>query len=188
MFQRPTPRNEEIKLDPSRLLVSKTDAAGIITYANDYFVEVVGYSINELVGQPHNIIRHPDMPKIAFKLMWDRINAGKNFKALVKNLAKDGRYYWVITDFEPKYDPVSGKIISHTAYRKAPLADAVQKIIPVYQKLVELEREGGMRASSQFLDGFLSSRNLDYDGFIDEISSGKHTSGILSFAKKLFGK
>ncbi|MBP5779253.1 MAG: PAS domain-containing protein, partial [Campylobacter sp.] len=112
---RPRPKNEEIKLDPKKIIVSKTDANGIITYANDYFVEVCQYSQEELLGSPHNIVRHPDMPKVAFKLMWDTINKGENFKAVVKNLAKDGRYYWVITDFDPYYDPATGKIIEHTA-------------------------------------------------------------------------
>ena len=86
-MQRPTPINQEIKLNEKRYIVSKTDPKGIITFANPYFCMICGYSELELLGQPHNIIRHPDMPRIAFKLMWDTIQQGKDFTAVVKNLA-----------------------------------------------------------------------------------------------------
>jgi len=127
----PTPIENEIKLSPKRYIVSKTDSKGIIEYGNDYFVEICGYSQEELIGQPHNIVRHPDMPKIAFKLMWDRISKGENFIAVVKNLAKDGSYYWVVTDFEPKVDPITNKIISHTAFRKAAPQQAIDTMAPI---------------------------------------------------------
>ena len=186
---RPRPRNEEIKLDPKKIIVSKTDANGIITYANDYFVEVCRYSQNELIGSPHNIVRHPDMPKIAFKLMWDTINEGKNFKAVVKNLAKDGRYYWVITDFEPNYDPTTGKIIEHTAYRMPAPKKAVEIITPIYAKLLEIEKEKGMDASYEYLKGFLEANNTTYEDFVQKLyeSAGIWTK-IYQGLKKLFGR
>ncbi|MEA2111286.1 MAG: PAS domain-containing protein [Campylobacterota bacterium] len=90
---RPDPVNEEIVLDPKQYIVSKTDRKGVIEYGNEYFVEISGYKESELIGTPHNLIRHPDMPKVAFKMMWERILKGENFIAIVKNLAKDGRYY-----------------------------------------------------------------------------------------------
>lgn len=163
------PTNVEITLDPKRYIVSKTDTKGIITYGNDYFIEVVGYSKEELIGQPHNIIRHPDMPRIAFKLMWERISGGKNMIAIVKNLAKDGRHYWVVTDFEPKFDPITKEIISHTAFRKAAPRKAIEAIEPIYKKLLELEKEGGMKASGEFLENFLKEKNTNYDDFINKI-------------------
>ena len=98
-MHRPTPKDEEIELDPKRYLVSETDEKGIITYVNDYFIEVSGYSKEELIGQPHSILRHPDMPKVIFKLLWETIQTGHNINAVIKNLAKDGRYYWIFTEF-----------------------------------------------------------------------------------------
>jgi PAS domain S-box-containing protein len=76
-----------------KLIISKTDLKGVITYVNTPFCKLSGYSKEELVGNPHNIIRHPDMPKEVFKLMWDTIQNNKRFRGFVKNLRKDGRYY-----------------------------------------------------------------------------------------------
>lgn len=168
-MSQPKVKNEEINLDPNKFIVSKTDPKGIISYVNDYFIDVVGYSKDELINKPHNIIRHPDMPKIVFKMMWDRINKGQNIKAIVKNLAKDGRYYWVLTDFEPKYDPLTNEIVSHTAYRKAAPRKAIETIIPIYAKLVEIEKELGMKGSQIFLVDFLEQKNTSYDKFIDDL-------------------
>jgi len=76
-------------------LISTTDSQGIITYANDYFINISGYSEEELIGQPHNLVRHPDMPKAAFKELWDRLNEGKPWMGMVCNRSKNGDYYWV---------------------------------------------------------------------------------------------
>lgn len=188
-MQRPKPIDKEIVLDPKRYIVSKTDPKGIIEYGNDYFVEISGYTETELIGQPHNIIRHPDMPKVVFKMMWDRIKQGKNIMAVVKNLAKDGSYYWVATEFEPKYDPITNEIISHTAFRKAAPKKAVEKIIPIYAKLIDIENKGGMEASEKYLRAFFEEKRTTYDDFIDDIIGNKGLFKIFFKAmKKLFAK
>ncbi len=168
-MNRPKPIDYEIPLSNKRYIVSKTDAKGVILYANDYFIEICGYSEAELVGKPHSIVRHPDMPKIVFKMMWDRINKGKNIMAVVKNLAKDGRYYWVVTEFEPKIDPITNEIVAHTAFRKAAPRDAVETMIPIYAELVKIEATGGMEASEKYLREFLEDSNITYDDFIDDL-------------------
>jgi len=186
-MKQPTATDNEIKLSEKRYIVSKTDAKGIITYANDYFIEICGYSEKELLGQPHNIVRHPDMPKVAFKLMWDRIKQGKNFIAIVKNLAKDGSYYWVVTDFEPKVDPITNEIISHTAFRKAAPRKAIEAIEPIYATLLKIEKEEGMEASEKFLRGFLEENKTTYDEFIDKTVGNSGMFKIFFKAmKKLF--
>ncbi|MDK2773052.1 MAG: PAS domain-containing protein, partial [Flavobacterium sp.] len=96
----PTIIDKEVVWDKSKTIMSKTDKFGTIEYANDVFVDVCGYEDYELDGKPHNIIRHPDMPKVVFKVLWDNLKQGNNFHAIVKNLAKSGRYYWVVTDFD----------------------------------------------------------------------------------------
>ncbi len=113
-----TPRDEEIVLENNRYLVSETDDKGVITYCNDYFTEISGYSREELIGQQHNIIRHPDMPRVIFKLLWERIQSGKNINAVVKNLAKDGKYYWIFTEFKTRLDLDTNTVIGYTAHRK----------------------------------------------------------------------
>jgi PAS domain S-box-containing protein len=186
-LQRPEPIDNEIKLSPKRYIVSKTDAKGIITYCNDYFVEICKYTEDELIGQPHSIVRHPDMPKIAFKLMWDRIKNGKNFIAVVKNLAKDGSYYWVVTDFEPKIDPITNEIIEHTAFRKAAPQKAIDTMTPIYEKLLELEQDGGMEASEKFLREFLEENNTTYDDFINKtVGNSGLFKMFFTAMKKLF--
>lgn len=120
--------------------MSRTDKHGIIEFANDYFVEISGYTKEELIGQPHSLIRHPDMPRIVFKVMWERIQNGKDILALVKNLAKDGRYYWVFTTFEPDRDLDSGEIFGYKAFRKAAPKDVVEIIEALYKELLEAEK------------------------------------------------
>ncbi len=183
----PTPTKNEIKLNPKRYIVSKTDPKGIIEYGNDYFVEISGYSEAELIGRPHSLIRHPDMPKVVFKMMWDRINKAQNIMAVVKNLAKDGSYYWVITEFEPKVDPITNEIISHTAFRKAAPVKAVETIEPIYKKLIEIEKEAGMEGSEKYLRGFLEEKEMTYDEFVDQLVGNKGIFKIFFTAmKKLF--
>lgn len=184
---RPTPIDHEVILDSKKYIVSQTNPQGFIEYGNDYFIEISKYSEAELIGQPHNIIRHPDMPKIIFKMMWDRIKRGKNILALVKNLAKDGSYYWVITEFEPKRDAISRQILSYTAFRRAAPRDAIDKIEPIYKKLVELENSSGIQASESYLRGFLESKSMTYDKYIDEIVQNKGLFKVFFTAmKKMF--
>jgi PAS domain S-box-containing protein len=167
-FIRPQPIDHEIILDETKIIMSKTDKKGIIEYANQYFMNICGYDEWELMGEPHNVIRHPDMPKIVFKLLWDRLDDGKNIHALVKNLAKDGSFYWVITNFVTQYNE-KGEIIAYFSRRKKPPRYAIEAITPIYKKLIELEQEGGMDASGAFLVNFLTENNLTYDEFILQV-------------------
>ena len=183
----PTPIDQEIKLDTKRYIVSKTDLKGIIEYGNDYFVEISGYKESELMGKAHNIVRHPDMPKVAFKLMWEHILKGQNFVAIVKNMAKDGRYYWVYTEFEPKTDALSNVIKGFTAFRKAAPQIAIYTIAPIYKKLLEIEKQGGMDASEKYLKEFLEENKKTYDEFINELVGNRGLFKIFfSAMKKLF--
>jgi PAS domain S-box-containing protein len=151
--------DEEIELKNNVYIESDTDLDGIITYVNDYFAEISRYSREELIGKPHSIVRHPDMPKILFKILWDRLESGENFVAAVKNLAKDGRYYWVFTDFEPLIE--NGKTVGYKASRKKISKHVTSTLDPIYKKLVEVEKDGGMDASLNYLEEFLSQHGDD---------------------------
>ncbi len=137
MIKRPEPVDEEVLFD-GRSLISETDLKGIITFVNRKFVEMTGYSKKEAVGQPHNILRHPDMPKAAFEGMWKIIKEGKTWEGYVKNLRKDGKYYWVIVTIVPKKDE-NGNIIGYIASRKMPDRNHLQKIIRQYEEMLEKE-------------------------------------------------
>jgi len=162
-MKKPNPIDEEIILDPKRYIVSETDEKGNITYCNDYFVEISGYSREELIGQPHNIVRHPDMPKVIFKLLWKTVQSGKNINAVVKNLAKDGRYYWIFTEFEIRKDTDTGKIIGYHASRKAVSKHIVEIISDLYAKLHTMENLYSVDASERQLKSLLREKGEDME-------------------------
>ena len=168
---KPTPKNEEIVLDPKRYIVSETDEKGKITFANDYFMEVSGYTQEELIGKPHNIVRHPDMPRVVFKLLWETISAGKNINAVVKNLAKDGRYYWIFTEFEIRKDTDTGKIIGYHASRKTISKHVIEIISDLYKELLTIEKESGIQASETYLINFLKDKgdDMEFANIMEEI-------------------
>lgn len=135
---KPAPIDEEILFD-GRSLISETDTKGIITFINRKFTEMTLYTKEEAIGQPHNILRHPDMPKAAFEEMWKIIQTGKTWEGYVKNLRKDGKYYWVVVNIVAKRDE-SGEIIGYIASRKKPDRIRLQTIINQYKTMIDEEK------------------------------------------------
>jgi len=162
---RPHATNKELKMKSDEFIVSKTDTKGKITYCNEIFMKMAGYEENELLGKPHSIIRHPDMPKVVFKLLWDRINQKEEIFAYVKNLSKDGGYYWVFANVTASVD-MRGNIIGHYSVRIKPNEDAVKLMTSVYAQMVDLERTGGMEASLKFLTDLLTEKGVSYDELV----------------------
>ena len=168
---KPTPKDEEIALDAKKYIISETDAKGKITYCNDYFKEISGYTESELIGSPHNIVRHPDMPRVVFKLLWESISQGKNINAVVKNLAKDGRYYWIFTEFEIKKNTDTGEIIGYNASRKTISKYVIEVIAELYAKLLKIEKKDGIDASEDYLVKFLKEKgdNVEFANIMEEV-------------------
>ena len=135
-MNRPEPIDVEYTFKKG-LIVSSTDLKGIITYANRKFCEITGYTKAELTGKNHNIVRHPDMPKAAFQELWETVKAGKEWTGIVKNLRKDGKYYWVYSHISPVID--EGKITGYTAARRPASEAEITESIPIYKDLVEKE-------------------------------------------------
>ena len=161
--------DKEVTWDKTQVIMSKTNAFGIIEYANEVFVDVSGYEDYELMGQPHNIIRHPDMPKVIFKVLWENLKQGKNFHAIVKNLAKSGRFYWVITDFEIAKDE-NGVIVNYFGRRQAVPQEVISlHIEPLYRKLLQIEAASGVEFSEKYLIGFLEEKKRSYVEYIKEL-------------------
>lgn len=164
-----TPVNKEVAWDKTKTIMSKTDAAGTIEYVNQVFLDVSGYSESEVLKRPHNVIRHPDMPKTIFKILWDNIQKGINFHAIVKNMAKTGEYYWVITDFDIIKDP-TGKIINYMGRRSSVPAETITNHIePLYKKILEVEQAGGIEMGEKYFNQFLQEQGKDYLTFIEDI-------------------
>ncbi len=155
----------EKKLSESDFIVSKTDKKGRLIYVNQMFTKLAGYPAADLIGANHNLIRHPDMPKLAFKVAWDLIQAKKEFFGLVKNLCSDGGYYWVLAYITADLDS-SGNIVSYTSIRRKPPQTAINAIIPIYKQLLDAESRGGVQASETLLNEILSEAGVSYDEFI----------------------
>ncbi len=148
--------NREKMLSDDDFIVSKTDTKGFITYCNRIFVEMAGWSRFELIGANHNIIRHPHMPKIAFKILWDLVSNKQEFFGFVKNLRKDGGFYWVFAYITADVD-LNDRIVGYTSFRKKPSRKGIEFLEPIYKKLVEAEQSGGMSASYNLLKETLNA-------------------------------
>jgi aerotaxis receptor len=120
------------------ILISQTDLKGLITFANRKYCEVSGYKIDELIGSNHNIIRHPDMPKAIFTKMWSTIKGGQAWNGLVKNLRKDGLYYWVDTEIIPVYND-NEVITGYIAVKKVASRKNIKENEELYRKMLETE-------------------------------------------------
>lgn len=169
LFKQPTIIDKEVVWDKSRVIMSKTDHRGVIEYANEVFVDVCGYEDYELMGQPHSIIRHPDMPKVLFKVLWENLKLEGNFHAVVKNLAKSGRYYWVVTDFESTKNE-DGEITHYFGRRRAVPQEIITNYIePLYKKLLQIEKASGVEYSEKYLIGFLEEKNRSYVEYINDL-------------------
>jgi PAS domain S-box-containing protein len=153
------------------LIVSKTDTKGRITYSNRVFQNLSGYSEKELMGKAHSIIRHPEMPRCVFKLLWDTIEGGHEIFAYVVNRARNGDSYWVFAHVTPSFD-ASGQIIAYHSNRRVPRRPAIDTIRPVYRQLLEIEQrhgqdvKAGIAASSAALAAFLKEKGVTYDELV----------------------
>jgi len=159
-----TPTNHEVKFDKNSLLVTKTDLKGKITYANRAFMQTVQMGEDILVGAPHNIIRHPDMPKIIFKYLWSYLQNETEIHAYVKNICADGSYYWVMANVTPSY--LDGRLIGYHSARRTPTEESLNIIIPLYKKLLQAEKSGGISASEKIMQELLTDKGMLYDEFI----------------------
>ncbi|WP_075340423.1 PAS domain-containing protein [Tenacibaculum agarivorans] len=185
----PTIINEEITWDTNKTIVSKTDVFGTILYANDIFSEASEYSTLELIGEPHNIIRHPDMPKVTFTLLWQALKNEENFHAIVKNLTKYGKYYWVITDFTIDRDD-TGKVTGYTARRKSVPKSVVEKIAPLYKTLLDIEKNKGEKVSEMYFHAYLNEEiGKSYDDFVVDLfeEESKKEKKLQNKAKRIKG-
>ncbi len=126
---------KEVLYPAGVVLISKTDTKGIITYCNDAFEEISGYSRAELIGKSHNIVRHPDMPPQAFKWLWDTLKSERPWRGMVKNRCKNGDHYWVRATVAPIVE--GGKIIGYVSVRKAPTRNQIAEAETLYRQLNE---------------------------------------------------
>ncbi len=155
----------EITFEDGQFIVSKTDLQGRITYGNKLFTKISGYSEKELLGAPHNILRHPEMPAVVFKLLWDTITKGEEIFAYVVNQTKQGDYYWVFAHVTPSFDS-NGKIIGYHSVRRKPTDKAISAVKPLYAELLRIEKSSNLTASYNHLNKLLEQKGCSYEEFI----------------------
>lgn len=165
------PTGREVHFHPDEIIVSKTDLKGVITYTNRVFMKVAGFDEADLLGAPHSIIRHPDMPRCLFKLLWDTLAAGQEIFAYVKNMARNGDHYWVFAHVTPSR-ALDGTVIGYHSNRRVPDRRVVdQTIVPLYRRLLAEEaghhdRKIGLDRSHRLLVGLLEERKVGYDELV----------------------
>ena len=158
-MDRPVPTDIEKEVTPVDLIVSKSDAEGNITYVNPIFVKISGYTQGELLGKPHAILRHPDMPKAIFKYLWENIKEGRDVVAYVKNLCKDGSYYWVLATVKMAKNP-DGSFRNYMSTRRQASEHAKAVIGELYGRLLDVEKNEGIEASDTLFKDFMTENGL----------------------------
>lgn len=173
MTQKIIPTQREIKLKDNEFIVTKTNKLGIITYANPTFINFSGYAEAELIGQQHNVVRHPDMPRSVFHLLWSTIKSGEEFMGYVKNLSKDGSFYWVFATVTPSYEENDGNtsdIIGFFSVRRKPDQRRLTIIQDLYRDMLSAENRLDQReqidAGTAVLDKAIQSSGKSYHEFI----------------------
>ncbi|WP_081788574.1 PAS domain-containing protein [Candidatus Blastococcus massiliensis] len=164
------PTGVERTFDGDELIVSKTDLRGVITYANDVFLRVSGYAMADILGQPHNLIRHPEMPRAVFQLLWETLGERRELFAYINNLAVDGSHYWVLAHVTPSFGP-AGAVVGYHSSRRKPSPRAVERVRPLYDRLLAEERRhptarAAVAASSSLLAEALAEHGGSYDEFV----------------------
>ncbi|WIM95572.1 PAS domain-containing protein [Actinoplanes oblitus] len=170
------PTGIERSFGDHEMIVTKTDPRGVITYANDVFLRVSALTEAEAVGQPHNLIRHPDMPRAVFKLLWDVLAERREIFAYVLNLAADGAHYWVLAHVTPSYDG-GGRVVGYHSNRRRPAPAAIAAVSDLYAILRAAEARhhhtpDAVAAGHQALQDVLAERGMAYDELVWSLTNG----------------
>ena len=168
------PTDREIVMREDDFIVSKTDLKGRITYGNRIFIEFSGFEEREMIGVQHNVVRHPDMPRGVFNLLWGHIQDSKEIFAYVKNICKDGSFYWVLANVTPSLDD-NGKVLGYYSVRRKPNPHALPIITQLYRNMLSEERNAGTRdaieASHRVLNQYLKEKGQSYEELILSLQS-----------------
>jgi PAS domain S-box-containing protein len=164
------PTGVERRLAEEDIIVSKTDPSGRILYVNQTLLDISDFTEEDLLGQQHSIVRHPEMPRSVFKLLWETIQSGQEIFAYVVNLTKFGDHYWVFAHITPSFGE-DGSIIGFHSNRRAPDRKGVQNAQALYKILLEEEqrhadRRKGMLSATELLQSMLTDKNVEYDQFV----------------------
>jgi len=174
--------NHEIKCATQQVIVSRTDTEGNIVYCNPTFLEVNGFTSSEVIKKSHNIVRHPDMPKSIFRIVWSIIERGLPIQAVIKNQTNEGEYYWTLMTIKPQKDR-DNKIISYVAYGKQAPDAVIRSIEPLYRIMREIEEEVDIDAALEYLESHLHEEKMTYAQYIKSLNKNREFKCLCDFIK-----
>jgi len=173
---------QEKRCSRQEVIVSRTDLEGKIIYCNPTFSKINGFKDAEMIHQHHSIVRHPDMPKTIFRIIWSIIEQGLPIQAIIKNKTHDGHYYWTVVDFKVQRDR-DDKVISYIAYGKQAPDHAIKAIETLYKTMLLIEKEHDIDTSLEFLNAFLANKELSYSQYLKELTKHRKFRCFCNFIK-----
>lgn len=163
------PTSRETILEEDETIISKTNQQGHIIYANRTFMRISLFSEEDLIGKPHNVIRHPDMPRGVYKMLWDTITTGSEYFGFIKNICLDGGYYWVFANITADIDS-NQNLQGYYSVRRKPQRSIIQMLEPIYQEMKRIEQQyspqEGLTKSVDYFNQFVTQHSTDYTSFI----------------------
>ena len=181
-FYRPLPLDIELKIGPRALLISKTDISGNILYSNKNLLKKSAYEEEELINSPHSILRHPDMPRVIFFLLWEELKKGNEVTLLIKNLTKTGEYYWIQNQFKI----IKNDSVAHATYvatGEMASEKAIFQISTLYKRLLKIEKRENLEAALFYLENYLKERDVTFQEYMKTTLSPQ--TAISSFFNKI---
>lgn len=174
--------NYEIKCNRQQVIVSRTDTEGNIVYCNPTFLEVNNFSSSEVIHQPHSLVRHPDMPKTIFHIIWSIISQGMPIQAVLKNQTNNGEYYWTLVSIKPQLDR-DHNIISYVAYGKQAPDSVIRTMEELYNTLYEIELDHSIDAALAYLEAYLDEKKMTYAEYMKFLTKNRQFKCLCDFMK-----
>lgn len=172
----------EIRCATQQIIISRTDLEGNIIYHNPTFSEVNGFEGSSVIHKPHSIIRHPDMPKTIFRIVWSIIQQGLPIQAIIKNKTNDGKYYWTLINWKAQKDR-DNKIISYVAYGKQAPDYAIKAVEPIYKMMLDIEKEHDIDTALNFLHAHLAEEGMTYSQYMEKLTKNRKFRCLCDFIK-----
>jgi len=172
----------EIKCAYQEVIISRTDIEGNIIYCNSTFSKINGFKGASVINQPHNIIRHPEMPKTIFDIVWKVISNGLPIQAIIKNRTKDNKYYWTMLDWRPQRDN-NNNVISFIAEGKQAPQKIIDIIEPLYKMLYDIEKEHGEESALLYLRSYLDEKGMTYSQYLEYLTKHRGMKCLCEFVR-----
>ena len=177
-------RIKEVRCSTQEIIITRTDLEGNIIYCNPIFAKVNGFHGAEMIHKPHSIVRHPDMPKSIFRIIWSIIEQGLPIQAIIKNKTNDGHYYWTLIDFGVQKNR-DNKVIAYVAHGRQAPDYAIKAVKSLYETMLKIEEEHDIDSALEFLHSFLEEENLTYKEYMDKLTKNREFRCLCDFIKHL---